>query len=67
MKSDVSGSPGRGNLWPHKGMGSQPLDHPQARLYHEFAGSWRHTNVQVELGKFCRTFFGGCRNWNRNP
>lgn len=52
-------SPGRG--W--KSMGSKPITDPDARLLHHFKGSWRHSSLEVEYGKFCRTVFGLCRNW----
>lgn len=57
-------SPGRGR-W-HR-MGSQPINHPSARLRHLAQGSWRHTSVRVELGKTCRTLFGLCRDWSKIP
>lgn len=44
-------------------MGSKPIDDHDARLQHLAQGSWRSFNLQVEFGKFCRTFFGLCRDW----
>ncbi|KAL1993827.1 hypothetical protein VTN49DRAFT_2496 [Thermomyces lanuginosus] len=53
-------SPGRGR---YGNMGSKPIDDHDARLQHLAQGSWRSFNLQVEFGKFCRTFFGLCRDW----
>lgn len=47
----------------HSRMGEKPANHPDARLAHLFMGSWRHTNIVVEYGKFCRTVFRLCRDW----
>lgn len=58
-------SPGRAS-WPHN-MGSQSLQHPNARLYHAAAGSWRKMDLKVQTGKLCRTFFGRCRDWSKIP
>jgi hypothetical protein len=44
-------------------MGEKSWDHPDARLAHTAMGSWHHTNLIVEYGKFCRTFFGLCKDW----
>jgi mannosyltransferase OCH1-like enzyme len=57
-------SPGRG--WFHN-MGSQPKDHPSARLEHLAAGSWRRPDLKVTYGKLCRTVFGLCREWSKIP
>lgn len=57
-------SPGRG--WFHN-MGSQAISHPNARLLHNAQGSWRKISLRVHLGKFCRTFLGGCRDWKKIP
>lgn len=54
-------SPGRGQ---YGNMGSKPVTDPSARLIHHAQGSWRKTSVLVEYGKFCRTFFGRCRDWS---
>ena len=48
-------------------MGSQPVDHPNARLSHMAQGSWRKTSLKVEIGKLCRTLFGLCRDWSKVP
>ncbi|KAG6005991.1 hypothetical protein E4U21_007484 [Claviceps maximensis] len=53
-------SPIRGS---HSRMGEKSWSHPDARLAHIAMGSWHHTNLIVEYGKFCRTFFGMCRDW----
>ncbi|OAQ81290.1 glycosyl transferase [Purpureocillium lilacinum] len=57
-------SPGRGK---YGNMGSKPVGHPDARLVHHALGSWRHFDVWVEYGKFCRTVFGLCRDWSKVP
>lgn len=57
-------SPGRG--WFHN-MGSQPTTHPNARLQHMAAGSWRKTDLKVHAGKLCRTLFGYCKDWKKIP
>ncbi|KAE9368381.1 glycosyltransferase family 32 protein [Stipitochalara longipes BDJ] len=57
-------SPGRGK-W--HGMGSKPITDPDARVLHRAQGSWKTPNLKVEFGKFCRTVFGGCRDWSRVP
>lgn len=57
-------SPGRGSF---HNMGSQPITHENARLQHMAQGSWRKADVKVEMGKFCRTFFGQCRDWKKIP
>ncbi|EHK25609.1 glycosyltransferase family 32 protein [Trichoderma virens Gv29-8] len=49
----------------HSRMGEKPWDDPEARLAHVAMGSWRHTNLIVEYGKFCRTFFGMCKDWQK--
>ncbi|KAI5461826.1 glycosyltransferase family 32 protein [Mariannaea sp. PMI_226] len=53
-------SPGRGS---YGNMGSKPASDPAAKLYHHARGSWRHFNLKVEYGKFCRTMFGLCKDW----
>lgn len=59
-------SPGRGNgTW--ENMGSKPLTHADARVWHRAQGSWKHFDVKVELGKLCRTMLGGCRAWSKVP
>ncbi|KAE8168137.1 putative deacetylase LmbE-like domain-containing protein [Aspergillus tamarii] len=45
-------SPGRGI---YGNMGSKSVDDPSARLFHHAQGSWRKTDIVVEVGKFCRT------------
>ncbi|EGR47005.1 glycosyltransferase family 32 [Trichoderma reesei QM6a] len=40
-------------------------DHPDARLAHTAMGSWHHTNLIVEYGKFCRSVFGLCKDWQK--
>lgn len=57
-------SPGRGG-W--NNMGSQSLSHPNARLYHAAAGSWRKMDLKVAAGKLCRTTFGRCKDWSKIP
>ncbi|KAL2845859.1 hypothetical protein BJY01DRAFT_234769 [Aspergillus pseudoustus] len=57
-------SPGRGR---YGNMGSKPITDPSARLVHHAQGSWRKTSLLVEYGKFCRTFFGLCRDWPKVP
>ncbi|GAB7350696.1 hypothetical protein MBLNU459_g1255t1 [Dothideomycetes sp. NU459] len=57
-------SPGRGK---YGNMGSRPYSDPDARLRHNAQGSWRERNFSVEVGKLCRTLFGGCRNWSKVP
>ncbi|KAH0530857.1 hypothetical protein TsFJ059_005434 [Trichoderma semiorbis] len=46
-------------------MGEKPWDDPEARLAHTAMGSWHHTNLIVEYGKFCRTWFGLCKDWQK--
>lgn len=46
-------------------MGEKSWDDPDARLAHKAMGSWHHTNLIVEYGKFCRTFFGLCKDWQK--
>ena len=46
-------------------MGSQSITHPNARLRHAAAGSWRSTDLKVHWGKFCRQAFGFCREWSK--
>jgi hypothetical protein len=48
-------------------MGSKPITDPDARVLHRGQGSWKTINLKVELGKFCRTVFGGCRDWSKVP
>ncbi|KAE8395933.1 hypothetical protein BDV23DRAFT_144017 [Aspergillus alliaceus] len=55
-------SPGRGR---YGNMGSKPISDPSARLFHHAQGSWRRLDIKVELGKFCRTIFGLCRDWSK--
>ncbi|QKX57092.1 uncharacterized protein TRUGW13939_04200 [Talaromyces rugulosus] len=55
-------SPGRG---PYGNMGSKPLNDPDARLQHLAQGSWKGFNLRVEMGKFCRTFLGLCKDWSK--
>ncbi|KAL4978975.1 hypothetical protein BDW66DRAFT_148822 [Aspergillus desertorum] len=50
-----------------RNMGSKPITDPSARLYHHAEGSWRHWSLRVEIGKFCRTAFGLCRDWSKVP
>lgn len=57
-------SPGRGR---YGNMGSKPVTDPDARLMHHAKGSWRHFDLKVEVGKFCRTFFGMCKDWSKVP
>ncbi|ETN44306.1 uncharacterized protein HMPREF1541_10486 [Cyphellophora europaea CBS 101466] len=57
-------SPGRGK---YGNMGSKPYSDPDARLRHDAQGSWRKFDVVVEIGKACRTVFGGCRYWSKTP
>lgn len=61
-KTDFCRSPGRGK---YGNMGSKPISHEDARLLHHAQGSWKHFNLKVELGKFCRTAFGLCRDWSK--
>lgn len=55
-------SPGRGRM---NNMGSQPINHPNARLVHIAQGSWRHAALRVQFGKLCRTLFGRCKDWSK--
>jgi alpha 1,6-mannosyltransferase len=48
-------------------MGSKAYTDPQARLAHHAMGSWHKFDMAVEYGKFCRTFFGMCRDWTKVP
>lgn len=57
-------SPGRKS---YGNMGSKPYSDPDARLGHSAQGSWKKTDLLVELGKACRTFLGGCRSWSKVP
>lgn len=57
-------SPGRGRL---NNMGSKPITSKDARVWHQAQGSWRKWELKVELGKFCRTFLGGCKDWSSVP
>lgn len=57
-------SPGRGR---YGNMGSRSTSHPDARLQHMAAGSWRKADLKVSYGKFCRTVFGLCREWSKIP
>lgn len=58
----MSRSPGSHRF---RDMGSKPVTHHAARLYHHAQGSWRKWNLRVEMGKFCRTAFGLCRDWSK--
>jgi alpha 1,6-mannosyltransferase len=62
--SHCTRSPGRGK---YGNMGSKPIGDPDARLAHSAQGSWRRFDLKVELGKFCRTVFGLCRDWSKVP
>lgn len=55
-------SPGRG--W-FQNMGSKSAAHPNARLWHAAAGSWKNMDVRVHYGKLCRQLFGMCRDWKK--
>ncbi|KAL4928895.1 glycosyltransferase family 32 protein [Aspergillus undulatus] len=55
-------SPGSGRF---RNMGSKPITDPSARLYHHAQGSWRKWSLKVEMGKFCRTAFGLCKDWSK--
>lgn len=55
-------SPGRG--W-FQNMGSKGIEHPNARLRHAAAGSWKNMDVKVHYGKLCRQLFGMCRDWKK--
>jgi mannosyltransferase OCH1-like enzyme len=55
-------SPGRSE---YGNMGSKPITDPAARLLHHAQGSWRYFNLRVEVGKFCRTFLGMCKDWSK--
>lgn len=57
-------SPGRGK---YGNMGSKPFSDPDARLAHHAMGSWHKFDATVEYGKFCRTFFGRCKDWSKVP
>jgi hypothetical protein len=57
-----SNSPGRGR---YGNMGSKPVTHRSARVWHRAQGSWRSFDPQVEFGKFCRTFLGMCKDWSK--
>ncbi|KFG80410.1 glycosyl transferase [Metarhizium anisopliae] len=57
-------SPGRGSFG---NMGSKPYTDPDARLAHHAMGSWHKFDARVEYGKFCRTFFGMCKDWSKMP
>lgn len=48
-------------------MGSKPVTDPSARLRHLAQGSWRNFDWKVEMGKFCRTVLGRCRDWSKTP
>lgn len=54
-------SPGRGR---YGNMGSRPITDPSARVWHRAQGSWHTFDFKVEYGKFCRTFFGLCKDWS---
>jgi mannosyltransferase OCH1-like enzyme len=57
-------SPGRGRIG---NMGSKAYSSPDARLRHDSQSSWRKFSFRVEMGKACRTIFGGCRYWSKTP
>lgn len=57
-------APGRGK---YNNMGSKAITHKDARVWHQAQGSWRKFDVTVELGKLCRTVFGGCKEWSKVP
>lgn len=57
-------APGRGKF---HNMGSKAITHKDARVWHQAQGSWRRFDVKVELGKFCRTVLGGCKEWSKVP
>ncbi|KAK4890792.1 hypothetical protein LTR27_010493 [Elasticomyces elasticus] len=57
-------TPGRGRF---QNMGSQGLEHTNARLRHAAMGSWRKTDLKVHYGKLCRVVFGRCRDWSKIP
>ncbi|KAL7933320.1 glycosyltransferase family 32 protein [Trichoderma chlorosporum] len=46
-------------------LGEKSYDDPEARLAHTAMGSWHHTNLIVEYGKFCREKFGLCKEWQK--
>lgn len=58
----MNSSPGRGK---YGNMGSKALTHADARVQHYAQGSWRSFHLKVEMGKFCRTVFGMCRDWSK--
>ncbi|OCT48027.1 glycosyl transferase [Cladophialophora carrionii] len=57
-------SPGRRK---YGNMGSKPVTDPSARVWHRAQGSWRSFDVKVEYGKFCRSVFGLCKDWSKQP
>ncbi|EXJ54738.1 hypothetical protein A1O7_10079 [Cladophialophora yegresii CBS 114405] len=57
-------SPGRRR---YGNMGSKPVTDPSARVWHRAQGSWRSFDPKVEFGKFCRSFFGLCKDWSKQP
>ncbi|KAK5167115.1 uncharacterized protein LTR77_007845 [Saxophila tyrrhenica] len=57
-------NPGRG--W-FQNMGSKSIEHPNARLWHAAAGSWRKMDLKVQVGKLCRSTLGFCRGWRKIP
>ncbi|KIX94597.1 uncharacterized protein Z520_09643 [Fonsecaea multimorphosa CBS 102226] len=57
-------SPGRGR---YGNMGSKPVTDPSARVWHQAQGSWRTFDPKVEFGKVCRTLFGLCKDWSKQP
>ncbi|KAJ9603204.1 hypothetical protein H2200_012499 [Cladophialophora chaetospira] len=57
-------SPGRGR---YGNMGSKPVTDPSARVQHLAQGSWRFFDAKVEFGKFCRSAFGLCKDWSKQP
>jgi hypothetical protein len=59
----VSYSPGRSG---RSRMGSKPVSDVDARLCHHFLGSWKHFNLTFEYGKFCRIWFGRCKDWPKS-
>lgn len=48
-------------------MGSKAVTDPAARVWHRAQGSWRSFDLKVEYGKFCRSFFGMCKDWAKQP
>ncbi|KAK3049048.1 hypothetical protein LTR09_009702 [Extremus antarcticus] len=55
-----------GRSW-FQNMGSKSTSHPNARLWHAAAGSWRKMDLKVQFGKFCRVSLGMCKEWKKIP